>query len=118
MSLRNPSCVNRQNAIVPSSLFHQFFASAEWMCSTVANASQTFISGKLNELIGFLIRDRNAASGGTDQGLVKIEPALRPLRPGLLHGSLNSGKNQLACGAPFPCGCFVQTAMQVPGKVD
>jgi hypothetical protein len=76
------------------------------------------MSGKLNELIGFLIRKRDAASGGTDQGLIEIEPALGPRRPGVLYGSLNSSENQLACGTPFVCCRLMQTAMQISRKVD
>jgi hypothetical protein len=36
------------------------------MCSLVASASHTFLSGKVNELISLLVDNRNAATGRAD----------------------------------------------------
>ena len=50
----------------PVSSFHQLLAIPEWMCSGVARASQTFTSGKLNEVIDLVVRNADAASCGRD----------------------------------------------------
>src|SRR5271166_309669 len=115
---RRPSCVRRENAMAPPSSSHQRLATAAWACSGVASASQTFISGKLNEFISLFVGDRNAPSRRPDQRRIEAQPPLRPRRFAFFHGVLDGCKNELASGTALAGGSLVQPAMEVAGNVD
>src|SRR5271165_4918691 len=100
---RNPSCVNREKPIVPVSSSHQRRATGAWACSEAARASQTFMSGKLNELISLFVADAQPAPGWLDQGWIKPEPALGPGHLRFRNRALNAGQNQLP-GRAAPAG--------------
>ena len=84
----------------------------------MARASQTFKSGKLNEVIDTFVGEVDAASGGSYQRRVEGEPSLGPNRLGLLDGSFDACEDQMPGGASLPCGGFVKAPMKVGRQID
>src|ERR1700691_353592 len=101
---RKPSCVRRENAIIPVSCSHQRLAIAACTCSGAARASHTLISGKLNEFISLFVGDTDTPPRRADQWRIETEPPAGPIRFGFFHGALDPRKNELSCGAAFS-GC-------------
>src|SRR3984885_7431421 len=118
MRRRKPSCVRRENPIIPASCSHQRLAIAACTCSGAATASHTLISGKLNEFISLFVGDADTPPCRTDQGRIETEPPGGPSRFGFFHGALDARKNELSCGAAFSgCG-LMDPAMKVARQVD
>src|ERR1700761_1384121 len=101
MRRRKPSCVRRENPIIPACCSHQRLAIAAWTCSGAASASHTLMSGKLNEFIRLFVGDTDTPPRRADQWRIETEPPARPSRFGFFHGTLDPRKNELSCRAAF-----------------
>lgn len=81
-------------------------------------SSQKPRSRKLDKIVDVGVRKVDFASGRANEGWVKAEPALRPRRFALVHGALNTYKNELARRAALARSCLMQPAMQITRKID
>jgi hypothetical protein len=118
MRRRKPSCVRRENPIIPASCSHQRLAIAAWTCSGAASASHTLISGKLNELISLFVGDTDTPPRRADQWWIETEPPARPSRFGFFHGTLDPRKNELSCRAALSSSGLVDPAVKLARQVN
>jgi len=118
MRRRKPSCVRRENPIIPACCSHQRLAIAAWTCSGAASASHTLISGKLNEFISLFVGDTDTPPGRADQWRIEIEPPARPSRFGFFHGTLDPRKNELSRRAALSSSSLVDPAVKLAGQVN
>src|SRR6202167_6751240 len=102
----------------PFSLFHQLRAAGAWTCSDAARASQTLISGKLNEVINLVVGEINAAARWTDQPFLQAKFPARLTHISLFHDPLNTAQNELASRAARSRCRLMDPAMQITGNVD
>jgi hypothetical protein len=86
----------KREALVPVSCSHQRLPSAANQYAQERIASQTLVSGKLNEFISFFMREADAAPSRANQRRVENEPPTGPSRPGLSYYTLNPRENQFA----------------------
>jgi hypothetical protein len=114
ISRRKPICVIRENAIQPVSCSHQRWAATACTCSDEAKASQTFTSGKLNELIDLFVSEVDAPAGRRNQGRIKAQPSPRARRFSLLDSPLDAGEDKLAGGAALASRRFMEPPMEIP----
>ena len=81
-------------------------------------ASQTLISGKLNEFISLFVRDTDTPPRRADQWGVKTEPPTGPSRFGLFYGALDPGEDELSCGATLSGSGLMDPAVKIARQVD
>jgi len=84
----------------------------------VTNASQTLMSGKVNEVINLFVGKVDVPASGGNQWRIKAESPARAGRFGFLYGAFDAAQNQLAGRAALSSGGFVQAAVQVAWQVD
>jgi hypothetical protein len=118
MRRRKPSCVRRENPIIPACCSHQRLAIAAWTCSGAASASHTLISGKLNEFIRLFVGDTDTPPRRADQWRIETEPPARPSRFGFFHGTLDPRKNELSRRAALSSSGLVDPAVKLAGQVN
>ena len=92
-------------------------AAAEWACSGVATASQTLMSGKLNEFINLVVREGYMASRRRNQWRIKAQASPGSRWRDFFNGLFYAFKNQLARGAAFAGSRFVNPAMEIASNV-
>jgi len=83
--------------MIPVSCSHHRLAIAACTCSGAATASQTLMSGKLNEFISLFVGGTDTPPRRADQWRIETEPPAGPNRFGLLDGALDPGKDELSC---------------------
>lgn len=81
-------------------------------------ASQTLMSGKLNEFISLFVRDTDTSPRRADQWRIETEPSAGPSRFGLFYGTLDPGKDELSCGAAFSGSGLMDPAVKVARQID
>src|ERR1700733_932901 len=118
MRRRKPSCVRRENPIIPASCSHQRLAIAAWTCSGAASASHTLMSGKLNELISLFVGDADTPARRPDQWRIETEPPAWPSRFGFFHGTLDPRQNELSCRTALSCSGLVDPAVKLTRQVN
>src|ERR1700757_3666953 len=117
-SRSSPSWVNREKAMISVSCSHQSPAAAEWACSGVATASQTLMSGKLNEFINLVVREGYMASRRRNQWRIKAQASPGSRWRDFFNGLFYAFKNQLARGAAFAGSRFVNPAMEIARQIN
>jgi hypothetical protein len=76
------------------------------------------MSGKLNEVISFLVGYVNAASCGANEGLVEIQTAARPCGRCFFDCPFNPREDELPRRATLAGGGLVEPAVKVTGKIN
>jgi len=76
-------------------------------CSDATNASQTLISGKLNEVMDLFVAKIDATAGRRNQRRIETEPSSRLGWPSLVYGVLDAQQDQLAGRATSAGSGFV-----------
>jgi hypothetical protein len=81
-------------------------------------ASQTLMSGKLNEFIGLFVRDTDTPPSRADQWRIETEPPAGPSRFGLFYCALDPGKDEPSCRAALSRSGLMDPAVKVARQVD
>jgi hypothetical protein len=76
------------------------------------------MSGKLNELISLFVGHSDAPPRWADKWRIKAEPAAGPRGFGFFDRTLNTCKDELTGGAPFPGSGFTDTTVKIAGQID
>jgi len=84
----------------------------------VTRASQTFKSGKLNEVIDLFVGEVDVPPCRRNQGRIEAEATSANRRFGLLDDTLDAREDQLARGTSPPRRDLTQTPVQIPRKID
>lgn len=87
-------------------------------CSGAAGASQTLMSGKLNEVINRIVRDVDSPACARNQRWIEAEPAAWTDNFGFVNRPFDTGEDDLTCRTPFPGSGFMKPAMEINRQVD
>src|SRR5271170_6240881 len=115
---RNPIWLNRENAMIPASSFHHVRADAAWVCSGVARANHTLMSGKLNKLINLLVCKVNAPARRANQRRIEFQPLSGTVFFPFLQRPLDASQYQLARRTAPARRRFMNLLVQLARKID